>query len=270
MKWNDRNCDFKKLTEEKCRAQLDAQWEAKMKARSTWIAVAIGLVMALGTAGVAGADAKYVGASKCKTCHKKELIGNQYGAWEKSGHAKAFETLKGEKAIAVAKEKGIAGPPSEAAECLKCHATAAGLGAGDVLLGAREVRFGLLQVLLEVPSVESRDQIALGEQCAFAGDPGEDQPEGKVGVRNDQLMTGEVLDCLRHDQCAGSGVQGGIKVALVLDERELVRTCVIEHRDRSANELIVSDDLATTDEVTNACQSHLQFGHWRNNSLRLW
>ena len=96
------------------------------------IGFAVGCGLTLGSALTSAADSgfKYIGASKCKTCHKKELIGNQYGAWEKSGHAKAFETLKGERAIAVAKEKGIAGPPSEAAECLKCHATAAGLGAG--------------------------------------------------------------------------------------------------------------------------------------------
>jgi len=89
--------------------------------------------LTLGGALTSAADSafKYVGASKCKTCHKKELIGNQYGAWEKAGHSKAFETLKGEKAKAIAKEKGIAGPPSEAAECLKCHATAAGLGPND-------------------------------------------------------------------------------------------------------------------------------------------
>jgi hypothetical protein len=143
MKWSDRNCDFKKLTEEMCRAQLDAQWEAKMKARSTWIAVAIGLVMALGTAGVAGADAKYVGASKCKTCHKKELIGNQYGAWEDSAHAKAFELLKGDKAKEVAAAKGISGAPHEAAECLECHATAQGLSASQVAAKPLKVADGV-------------------------------------------------------------------------------------------------------------------------------
>jgi len=97
-----------------------------MMARLTWIAMAIGLAMAVSTAGIASADAKYVGASKCKTCHKKELIGNQYGAWEEAKHSKAFETLKGDKALELAKEKGLTGPPHEAPECLKCHATAYG------------------------------------------------------------------------------------------------------------------------------------------------
>jgi hypothetical protein len=103
-----------------------------MMARLTWIAMAIGLAVAVGFASAAGADAKYVGAGKCKTCHKKELIGDQYGAWQKSAHAKAFELLKGEKAKAVAAEKGIAGAPHEAAECLQCHATAQGLSASQV------------------------------------------------------------------------------------------------------------------------------------------
>ena len=85
------------------------------------------MVLAAGLANAA--DPQYVGASKCKTCHKKELIGNQYGAWEDAKHSKAFETLKSDKAIALAKEKGISGPPSEAKECLKCHMTGHGLPA---------------------------------------------------------------------------------------------------------------------------------------------
>ncbi len=100
--------------------------------RLTWIAMAIGLAMAVGFASVASADAKYVGASKCKTCHKKELIGNQHGAWQDGAHAKAFELLKGEKAVQIAAEKGIAGAPHESAECLQCHATAQGLDPSQV------------------------------------------------------------------------------------------------------------------------------------------
>jgi cytochrome c peroxidase len=95
-------------------------------------AVVCGLTLGVALTSAADSGFKYIGASKCRTCHKKELIGDQWSKWEESGHAKAFKTLEGEKAIAVAKEKGISGPPSEAAECLKCHATAATLGAGDV------------------------------------------------------------------------------------------------------------------------------------------
>ena len=97
-----------------------------MIGRWTWTVVVIGFGLLVGAAGAVAKEPQYVGAKKCKSCHKKDLIGNQYGAWEEAKHAKAFETLKGEKALEVAKEKGLAGPPSEAAECLKCHMTAYG------------------------------------------------------------------------------------------------------------------------------------------------
>ena len=97
-----------------------------MIGRSLWSIVAIGFWLAAGVTPAAGQEAQYVGASKCKTCHKKELIGDQYSAWEKAKHSQAFETLKGEKALEVAKAQGLAAAPHEAPECLKCHATAYG------------------------------------------------------------------------------------------------------------------------------------------------
>jgi hypothetical protein len=98
-----------------------------MHRTSIWILVAIGLALVAGAGGAAAAEPQYVGAKKCSTCHKKDLIGNQYGEWEKGDHAKAFETLKSDDALEIAKKAGIAGPPSEAKECVKCHATAFGL-----------------------------------------------------------------------------------------------------------------------------------------------
>ena len=97
-----------------------------MRSGFAWIAAVIGLMIVAGAGGSSADDFKYVGAKKCKTCHKKELIGNQHGEWQKGQHSKAYETLKGEKAAEIAKEKGIAGPPNEAEECLKCHVTAYG------------------------------------------------------------------------------------------------------------------------------------------------
>ncbi len=97
----------------------------------TWIVVAA-VVIAF-SAGVAGAeDGKYIGVKKCKSCHKKELIGDQYKSWTEGPHAKAFETLTSDDAIAIGKEKGLAKPPSESDECLKCHATAFGLTADQL------------------------------------------------------------------------------------------------------------------------------------------
>ncbi|HEY5657477.1 MAG TPA: cytochrome c family protein [Myxococcota bacterium] len=86
----------------------------------------LGLALVMGAVDANAGDHKYVGVSKCKTCHKKELIGDQYTKWEKGPHANAYKTLKGEKAQKIAAEKGISGPANEAAECLKCHVTAYG------------------------------------------------------------------------------------------------------------------------------------------------
>lgn len=93
-----------------------------------------GLTAFDGTAYAADKQAQYVGASKCKTCHKKPEKGEQYKIWSESAHAKAYETLAGEKAMAIAKEKGIA-DPQKADECLQCHVT--GHGVAAELLGTK-------------------------------------------------------------------------------------------------------------------------------------
>jgi hypothetical protein len=67
---------------------------------------------------------EYIGAAKCKMCHNKPETGKQYDIWKASGHAKAFETLKGAEAIKIGQAKGIA-DPSKDQKCLKCHSTAA-------------------------------------------------------------------------------------------------------------------------------------------------
>jgi hypothetical protein len=88
-------------------------------------AAAAGSLLAAG-AGAQEKVHKYIGADKCKMCHMAEAKGNQYGAWLKSTHAKAFETLAGEKALAIAKQKGLAKAPQETDACLKCHVTGFG------------------------------------------------------------------------------------------------------------------------------------------------
>ncbi len=70
-----------------------------------------------------GADHKYVGAGKCKVCHMSKKKGAQFGAWQASGHAKAFETLGTEASREVAAKAGVKGNPQEAAQCLSCHVT---------------------------------------------------------------------------------------------------------------------------------------------------
>ncbi len=66
-----------------------------------WVLLGLIVMVAFGMS-VAGND--YIGAAKCKMCHKV-----QFTSWEATGHAKAFDQLKGDEA---------ANP-----DCLKCHAT---------------------------------------------------------------------------------------------------------------------------------------------------
>jgi cytochrome c5 len=65
------------------------------------------------------AQNKYVGSKMCGMCHKGEKKGSQLEIWQKSQHAKAFETLKSAEAEKI--KKGA----SEATECLECHAITA-------------------------------------------------------------------------------------------------------------------------------------------------
>lgn len=80
------------------------------------------------------AENHYIGAAKCKSCHKADETGNQYGVWESRGHAKAFETLGTDAAKKIAAEKGIE-DPQKAPECLRCHVTAYGLPEDQIKRG---------------------------------------------------------------------------------------------------------------------------------------
>lgn len=73
------------------------------------------------------AENKFVGVAKCKACHSVEKMGGlAYKVWEKTPHAKAYQTLLGAAAKKVAKEKGLKVAANEAPECLKCHVTGGG------------------------------------------------------------------------------------------------------------------------------------------------
>ena len=75
-----------------------------MKRQILWIAIILAVV-AVSSSAFAG-DHEYVGAAKCKMCHKV-----QYASWEGTKHAKATETAK------ASTEREFS------ADCLKCHAT---------------------------------------------------------------------------------------------------------------------------------------------------
>jgi hypothetical protein len=67
----------------------------------------------------------YIGAAKCKMCHNKSATGQQYKIWSEGPHANAMKTLSSEASLAIAAEKGIADPTTDAS-CIKCHSTAGG------------------------------------------------------------------------------------------------------------------------------------------------
>ncbi len=67
-------------------------------------------------------DFKYVGANTCAgSCHRSEAQGNQYGIWEETKHARAFQTLQTTKADSIAKAGGYITPAAETPNCIKCH-----------------------------------------------------------------------------------------------------------------------------------------------------
>jgi hypothetical protein len=103
---------------------------------ATWttrVAGGLAAVTAIGLCVIAeeGLGSQYVGAALCKNCHRSERTGNQFGAWQKMEHAKAFATLGEGEAKEIAKKQGI-DDPQKSEKCLKCHLTAAGVPADQV------------------------------------------------------------------------------------------------------------------------------------------
>jgi hypothetical protein len=67
-----------------------------------------------------GQEFTYVGASKCKICHKTEKQGEQHPLWEASKHSKSFQALTTEQAKEIAQAAGVENP-AEDDTCLQCH-----------------------------------------------------------------------------------------------------------------------------------------------------
>ena len=55
-------------------------------------------------------DFTYVGADKCKMCHKSEKQGQQFPLWEARKHSKSFSALTTDKAKEIAQEAGVENP----------------------------------------------------------------------------------------------------------------------------------------------------------------
>ncbi len=96
--------------------------------------LAAGAAAIQGTTAIASGTHGFVGAGKCKTCHEKDDIGNQYASWLGTAHARAWETLGSQRAKDKAAEKGL-GDPQQAQECVRCHVT--GWDAPEELRGSK-------------------------------------------------------------------------------------------------------------------------------------
>lgn len=63
----------------------------------------------------------YVGAGKCRVCHRTEKQGRQYSKWEESRHSRSLATLNSADVAARAAKAGVKNP-AENPGCLRCHA----------------------------------------------------------------------------------------------------------------------------------------------------
>ena len=80
------------------------------------LSIAIALFAVVLVAGLFSSDFTYVGAAKCKMCHKTAKQGEQHPKWEASAHAKTTAILTTDAA------KALAADAPDNAECQKCHA----------------------------------------------------------------------------------------------------------------------------------------------------
>lgn len=68
-------------------------------------------------------EKKFIGVKACSACHKGEKGKMIYEQWLSTKHAEAYKTLLGQKSKDIARKIGLKQEPSEADECLVCHAT---------------------------------------------------------------------------------------------------------------------------------------------------
>jgi hypothetical protein len=83
--------------------------------------IAVALTAFMIFSNLIGQERTYVGALKCKTCHRLKKHGNQYQAWLDSRHNKSYAVLSSLSACEEAKKANLTTPPNESPECLKCH-----------------------------------------------------------------------------------------------------------------------------------------------------
>jgi hypothetical protein len=134
-------------------------------------------------------DAKYIGATKCKSCHSSKEAGDQFGEWSGFKHAKAWESLGTDKAKELAKAKGIADPQQSEA-CLKCHVTAFGLSP-DHFKGKWDAKLGV--------QCESCHGPGEAHMKARMADAAKRDPSAPVEYKG--APAGEIADEISEEHC---------------------------------------------------------------------
>jgi hypothetical protein len=89
--------------------------------KKIWLVLIIVLTLVL-LVSLFSEEFTYVGADKCKICHKTDKQGKQHPIWEESKHSKSFAALSSEQAQQTAKDAGIEQIPADSPKCLACHA----------------------------------------------------------------------------------------------------------------------------------------------------
>ena len=97
-----------------------------MRREWAWVVVFGATLLATAPA-QAGREHDWVGVEKCRTCHEKELMGDQVSVWSKGPHRRAYETLKSAESLAIAERLGLEQPPQQSDACLRCHVSAHGV-----------------------------------------------------------------------------------------------------------------------------------------------
>ncbi len=144
-----------------------------------WTHIAVmALVCTAGLVMAQQEKAKYVGVKKCKNCHAAENKGDQYGKWKQMKHSKAWETLAGEEAKKIAKEKGL-GDPQKSDKCVKCHVTA--FGAPDDKLA------------------EGFDN-TMGVQCEECHGPGEKHVKARLAAAAEEDVGDDIFGLEEEDK----------------------------------------------------------------------
>jgi hypothetical protein len=165
------------------------RWRTAASALAAVTALVVALVCATPSAEAAQAKKvnKFIGAQKCKTCHASKETGNQFEVLSHMKHAKAFESLAGDEAKKLAKEKGI-DDPQKADACVKCHVTAFGVPEAEVAKSFDKTQG------IQCESCHGPGDLHVKARMAAAAAEEPDAPKVFKGVPASEIVTHPAID----------------------------------------------------------------------------